>query len=222
MPHYGKRDGVPSPPPGTKFHRFTVIEELPRCVNEPRFIRCVCVCGTERIVWLHNLRNGHSKSCGCLSIEALKARLTTHGEGTKVGKSPEFRTWSALKGRCSARKVREKDKVDYYSGIEVCERWLNSFENFLADMGRKPSKEHSIDRIDNSLGYCPENCRWATKKEQARNRSSVRPITYKGETKLFVDWCEALGIPEKVLWKRLKRGWSVEDAFTRPIRGRDK
>jgi hypothetical protein len=101
-------------------------------------------------------------------------------------------------------------------GIQVCDRWLHSFENFLADMGPRPSPKHSIDRIDNDKDYCPENCKWSTAREQARNRSSCRYLEHNGRRMLISDWAAELGVNRALLTKRLKRGWSVEQTLTTP------
>lgn len=119
-----------------------------------------------------------------------------------------------MRARCENPEARRY--CDYGGrGITVCERWAD-FENFLADMGRKPSLGHSIDRIDNDGPYSPENCRWATKTEQMRNRNSNRYLTHGGETLLMIEWAERLGCPSSVIHKRITRGWSVEKAVTTP------
>jgi hypothetical protein len=103
-------------------------------------------------------------------------------------------------------------------GIGICSRWRDSFENFLADMGECPPGM-TLERIKGAENYSPENCRWATRKEQARNRSSNRHLTFRGQTKLMIEWSEALGIPMKYIHKRLARGWTVERALSEPVRG---
>lgn len=100
--------------------------------------------------------------------------------------------------------------------MKVCERW-QKFENFLADMGERPSPQHSIDRIDNDGDYCPENCRWATHSEQANNRSSNRILTFNGVAQNVASWALALGIPDTALRCRLHAGWSVERTLTTPL-----
>ncbi|HEY9737554.1 MAG TPA: hypothetical protein V6D06_14770 [Trichocoleus sp.] len=104
-------------------------------------------------------------------------------------------------------------------GIVVCDRWRESFENFYADMGPRPSEQHSIDRINNDGNYEPGNCRWATDKQQSRNTRRNRLLTYNGETLFLDEWAERLSISKHTLQTRLWRGWSVEEAFETPIRG---
>lgn len=127
----------------------------------------------------------------------------------RMTRTPEYRTWQAMRGRC----FNQNDK-DYQSyggrGITVCKEWADSFDAFYADMGPRPSGS-TIDRIDNSKPYCASNCRWATAKEQTRNRSNAINVTYNGETNPLSVWCEKFGINYYTAYGRLKRlGWSVE------------
>jgi hypothetical protein len=118
--------------------------------------------------------------------------------------------------RCT--NLKHKDYFNYGGrGIEICERW-KKFENFLEDMGERPSREFSIDRINNNKGYFPGNCRWATMKEQCNNRRNNKTITFNGETKTLAQWSEEIGTPLHVLWLRLSYGWSVERMLTEPVR----
>ena len=172
-----------------------------------------CECGTERVVASQSLVGGRSRSCGCLNAEMVSARCRTHG----LSGTPVFNVWSSMNQRC----VNANDKFyhEYGArGISVCERWRESFENFYADMGPRPSDKHSIDRRDNDGNYEPSNCRWATRTEQARNRSNNVIISYKGKSQCIAAWAEEVGMKSRTLRDRLKSGWSAEDALTKPVK----
>lgn len=128
----------------------------------------------------------------------------------------EYGIWIGIRTRCYTQTATH---YEYYGGkgIEVCDRWLNSFENFLADMGPMPTPEHTIDRIDSKGNYCPANCRWATRQEQSRNTSSNRVIELKGEKHCLAEWAEITGISETTIKGRIDElGWDVEKALTEP------
>jgi hypothetical protein len=131
----------------------------------------------------------------------------------------EYRCWLSLKNRCSYDRFKK-----YYSlkGIVVCESWL-CFENFISDMGKAPTEKHTVDRIENNKGYCKDNCRWATMKEQARNRSNNHIITAFGKSLTIAEWAENININQFTLRDRINRyEWNIEDALTTPSRPKRK
>lgn len=137
----------------------------------------------------------------------------THG----LSYIPEYRAWQTMRLRCTVPTNRAY--ANYGGrGITVCERWLDSPENFIADMGPKPSPAHELDREDNEKGYSPENCRWVTRTVNDRNRRSNVMIEFRGETRAMVEWCEMLNIPQDTARYRMKNGWTIEDALTKPVR----
>lgn len=148
--------------------RLTIIS-LDKIIKGNSYWNCSCECGNTKSIMYGSIKSGASNSCGCLHKELTSKRTKTHGE-SKTNNS-EYRCWSTMKTRCINPNL---DSYPNYGGrgIKVCDEWLNSFETFLKDMGRKPSKSHSIDRIDVNGSYCKENCKWSTAVEQNNNKTS--------------------------------------------------
>ncbi|MBD1844783.1 hypothetical protein H6F89_15550 [Cyanobacteria bacterium FACHB-63] len=132
----------------------------------------------------------------------------------KIVRPAEYQIWAQMKARCSNQR---HPKFTLYGarGIKVCDRW-SKFESFIEDMGPRPSAEYSIDRIDVDGNYEPRNCRWATPKEQNRNKRSNRFLTYQGQTLTVQGWSDQLGFSRGKLRQRLERGWDIERALTTP------
>lgn len=170
---------------------------------------CLCDCGQKKLVRSSHLIGGLVLSCKCLSREIASQVNTTHGRS----KSRLYAVWNTMCGRC-----RDTSNERYGGrGIAVCKRWRGKggFANFVTDMG-EPTAGLSIERKDNTKGYSPANCRWATRKEQARNKRTTRLITFNGQTKPLADWAEELGLSYKNTHRRIfARGWSVERALTK-------
>lgn len=138
-----------------------------------------------------------------------------HARTDAKSQSPEYETWSGMIKRCENPRFKS---FHLYGGrgIKVCRRWRMSFENFLADMGIRPSQKHSLDRIDVNGNYCPENCRWATATEQLRNMRGNVVLRLDGTNRSLAAWCELYGANYHLTWSRLNAGWELREALTRP------
>jgi hypothetical protein len=156
---------------GRRFGRLVVVRLLERRGKSAYFWECRCDCGIVKGFDGHSLRRGHVQSCGCLKRDLDRMKMVTHGDSRAGRVTPEYRAWRGMKSRCYRTTIK---CYPYYGGrgIRVCDRWLTSFENFLADMGRRPSSQHSLERKDPDGHYEPSNCKWATKEEQMKNRYS--------------------------------------------------
>lgn len=186
---------------GQVFGRITVIgNDAPRISSgrSEAMWRCLCECGNEFSSPAAMLRNGHKKSCGCLSAESRKERAKKHGfYGTKT-----YVSWRSMINRCTNSKLAIYKRYGG-RGISVCKRWM-TFENFLADMGERPEGT-SIDRIDNNGNYEPSNCRWASDRQQSENRRSTRWIEHNGTRLTMSGWARKLGIHSATLLESLTK-----------------
>ena len=193
---------------GQTFGRLTVIVR-----GETRLIgrthwRCSCDCGNVVSVDMARLKNGSTKSCGCLRKEITGKLSASHG----LSKGKLYKVHQSMIRRCH----NPKDAGFYKygaRGISVCDRWRKSVENFVEDMGY-PQTGQSIDRIDNNGDYCFENCRWADSKMQSRNRRNNHFVTLNCSTRTIAEWSEVTGIKQSLISFRLKKGWSPERALS--------
>jgi hypothetical protein len=196
---------------GSKFARWSIVDS-----DGSNRLLCRCECGVERSVARYLLVSGGSKSCGCLRRDRQRERSKYRGASTYGQRSrqrPEYAAWYHAIQRC-----HDKNCISYPSyggrGILVCERWRNSFLTFLADIGSRPGRGYSLDRIDNDKGYEPSNCRWATDSEQQQNKRSTPYITFDGKTLPLAGWAIKVGVSRHALCQRLRNGWNVERALT--------
>lgn len=205
----------------TKRGQLTIIAEgkphITTGGNKHRTVVCRCDCGKMITTQMSAVLSGATKSCGCLSRMGASKRATQrnfkHGGFSK----PEYNVWCSMKKRCLNPK--HKAYKDYGGrGITVCAAWVNSFEQFIKDMGRRPSALYSVERNDVNGNYEPNNCRWATKTEQSRNQRNNVMVTYNGETKCMGEWAEIVGISWQALHHRIFIAkWPLDEAFTRPL-----
>lgn len=196
---------------GSVFGKWLVLEQTGKNKYGMAIWLCRCGCGKEKPVLQGSLVSGTSISCGC----SPNKRKTIHGY-LKNGSYPkEYSSWRNMLNRCY--NVKHISYPNYGGkGVVVCDRWIHSFYNFIQDMGFMPSKEYSIDRINNDGNYEPLNCRWATVEEQHLNTKIAKPITYNGETKTRRGWDIVLG--GRVVQSRIKAGWDEQKAVSTPIK----
>lgn len=205
------------PLPDLKGDRYGLLTVLSFCgkttgKRPEKLWMCQCECGNTIKVRQNNLRSGHTKSCGC----HMRKRITEVNKKHGMKNTSEYIAWQNMKGRCL--NPRDKGYARYGGrGISVCNRWLNSFENFYLDMGAKPSPAHTLERIDFNKDYCPENCKWATYREQNRNYSRNVYIEYNGRTMCLKDWADEVGIANSLLRYRIRAGWPIDQALFRPV-----
>ena len=193
---------------GGRFGRLSVNSVSHKNKRGEIYWNCRCDCGNNKIVRANALTSGNTLSCGCYHRE----RVSDHG---MTGK-PTFKSWTSMKQRCL-----NPNSPAYRNyggcGILICERWANSFDNFLKDMGQRPHWA-SLDRIDVNGNYEPGNCRWSAARQQQRNRRDTPQLTFRDIRKSWMDWSEETGIPTKVIGWRLYHGWDVERTLTTPVR----
>lgn len=198
---------------GVEHVGWTVIGDVVK-IKGKRRVWCRCGCGIERYVRVRADGSPKTQRCHSCTMKVGKYNFR-HGQSANGICSPTYISWVAMLSRCSDPNAT---KFARYGGrgIVVCERW-KSFENFLADMGERPPGT-SIDRVDLNGNYEPGNCRWATDKEQCRNRTTNKRLTLNGKTLCVAEWSELYGLPYSLVAVRLRSGWTLEEALSRPSR----
>lgn len=193
---------------GKRFGKLVVIHRVedyvhPSGERKPMWL-CQCDCGERNSVRSHTLKSGFTQSCGCGMAESGK-RKKTHG----LSKSKTYKAWCSIKNRCYNPRC---SKFMHYGGkgIKVCPAWLNSFSQFLKDVGIAPTNKHSIDRINTDGDYEPSNCRWAVQSDQMRNQCRNVKLTHNGITLCIADWADRLGLKRSTVYGRHSKGWPVE------------
>lgn len=193
---------------GLKYGRLLILEDMG---GNPKHVRCRCDCGIEKTFKYAHIQEGRTKSCGCLHKELASERAskmhdakTTHG----LSGNRAYAIWCGMKQRCG------NPKSKFYScyggrGIKVCEKWLDSFEAFISDMGFPP-RNHTIDRINNNGNYEPTNCRWASRSDQQSNRRVNRLLTFEGRTQTATQWADELSLPRQTIFNRISQNWPIE------------
>lgn len=194
---------------GKKYGKLTVIKRMHNVNGKVKYL-CKCDCGNEKVVYAADLRNGKIVSCGCYRLQKLSEKISVH----KKTKTRLYRIWQNMKTRCYNPKF--KQFKDYGGkGVSVCEEWKNDFMQFYNwAMSNGYNDTLTIDRIDTNGNYEPDNCRWATLKQQARNNSKNVLITHNGETHCLTEWGEIQNINLKTLYSRIyTKKWSIEKAL---------
>lgn len=199
---------------GNKYGRLIVIKEDGKKGKNVLWL-CKCECGNYIHVIAYNLKNGHTKSCGCLAQEVKSKVHLSHN----CSKTPLFRTWQHMLNRCRNKKINEYKNYGG-RGISVCKEWQTSFESFRDwAISNGYSENLSIDRINVNGNYEPSNCRWTNAKIQANNKRNNRLLTYNNKTQTLSQWADEINISSQTIKKRIdKYGWSIKDALTKPLR----
>ncbi len=206
--HYNKDEA------GRRYGRLTVLSKGPDGGKYDRsHWLCKCDCGNTKVISQDALRGGGTMSCGCLIRDVVKERSTTHGETCEYSRgSKEYKAWATMKWRCHNR-----NNTRYGGrGISVCQRWLDSYVDFLIDVGRAPSPEYSLDRINNNGNYEPGNVEWSTRIRQANNTRRNRLIAINEQVYTVGEWARITGIRYATIYARLSRGWIPERAVFDP------
>lgn len=199
---------------GNKYWDLTVIQPTDLRRFGSVVWECMCICGNTCYATQNKLKFGNKKSCGCRKSKVTTERnkaSSKHGHLGNNQATRTYQTWKSMHRRCA-----DKNNADYGGrGIQICSEWFD-FKSFLADMGERPAK-CTIDRIDSDGNYEPRNCRWASDKEQQSNRRDNVRLEHDGKSLTVAQWAEAIGCKRSALAMRLAKGWSVEEALTKPF-----
>ena len=196
---------------GNRYGRLTVLhrsDHVNKAGKRTHWV-CLCDCKTVTSVCRSSLVRGATKSCGCFRREFITKAKHIHG----LSQTPLHGLWRGMIERCHGS---GGSSFSNYGGrgIQVCDRWRYSFLSFLSDMGERPGPEYSIDRINNSGHYSPENCRWVTRLAQSNNRRSNVVITYEGKTMTAAQWSRVTGVKSATICWRIRNGWDPVLAIT--------
>lgn len=199
---------------GRTFGRLTALRFQKTSTGRSAWI-CRCSCGNDVHVLTENLKTGNTQSCGCRQRDIMHEIRTSHGDSVGGKRAKEYMIWLTAKQRtCNPNNPR----YPHYGarGITMCERWKNSYEAFLEDMGRCPDR-HQLERINNDGNYEPSNCKWATKVQQMNNMRTNFRVTHDGRTQTVAQWAREFGMSDNVLRGRLHLGWSFTEAVSTPV-----
>lgn len=195
---------------GRQFGRLTVIAPAANIGKAVAWM-CECICGVIKPIRAYCLLRGDSRSCGCLKLEGNRF---SHRDSN----SPTYISWQSMRQRCRNPKGNRYHRYGG-RGIHVCKRW-DSYENFLADMGKRPSIKHTIERKNSNNNYNKANCKWATQREQQNNRNNNHRITFQGRTQTLMQWSREVGLKHDTIKERIKAGWNIADSLTKPLGSR--
>lgn len=192
---------------GKKINNLTIVKDL-RWPTRDRAVLAQCICGKVKVYLLNNIERGRSKSCGCSQVRPI-----THG----LSKHRLYWIFTSMSDRCKNTKARFYHRYGG-RGIKICSEWEHNFKKFYDWAIQNGWQEGlEIDRINNDGNYEPSNCRWATDKEECRNRSTNKIIEFNGEKRCVAEWCELHNITQQVFYKRRKRGWDIKRALESPL-----
>ena len=192
---------------GRTFGTLTVLEfDIKSSPERTRWV-CRCACGEVKSVMTQNLLKGDVQSCG----RGMCHPNAKHGG--RINRDPEYSAWCSIKQRCYSPTCPNFARWGG-RGIKMCDQWLNNYEQFLADVGRKPSPDHTLDRRNNDGNYEPGNVRWVTATVQQNNKRTNRIVEFNGRKQSVGMWATEMGVHRNLILRRLNKGWSVQRAIT--------